>query len=505
MSQKFKNIVLVAIPENLQVTKDGTSGMVDEKGQKDPERSQFYRNIYALLARFSRTKAEEYGFNFDVVHSLQEASSKYYRDLKDTLFLFSANSMDNYLTIAKHCLKMQKAGLSFHVNIGGWYQALINLPLSMQFCHSICLGSGQSYPHYIDYLYGKGKLPNNYIICADHSQAPDTITYGYSGLDDLKFEGIKARAYFGCRNHCKFCNFVHVTPPVTHFYRATMNSETCTLVDWFRPQDERPNDTLGLPSLAVVTAMDGISEAVRYAMSKPITRVKPLVALEYFRHKGKKSIGWACVAATPFEQPTDWEEYAEFIRMCNLKNEKDEMHHVACHHFIPSRLTPLEYLPVNQLSVPGHLKKYGIADGSHRGTGAYQVQTGNVRFKCGSVYIVNTDALLCRSLRPLDETLALVPLVAKGKIVEECGEQNKDTMYSPRIALADCIDGTIIRESIVKKHFTTAEMVSLVEHYRTRQKSGKNLTPAVEAGLRGIHDECCASGGLPLQQIGLFT
>ena len=505
MPQKFKNVVLIAIPEHKMVT--GRKGILNENGEKDPEKSQFYRNVYSILATISRTKAAEYGFNFDVVHSLQAASSKYFDELKDTLFLFSANAIENYLAIAKHCQKMQKAKLPFHVCVGGWYQAVINLPLTMQFCHSICLGSGQSLAPFFDHIYGIGELPNNFIISEHHPNSPpDTINYGYSNRDDaVKFEGIRARAYFGCRNHCKFCNFVHVTPPVTHFFRSTMNSEACTLVDWFRPQDERPNDTLAMPSMTVVTAKDGISEAVRFAMSKPIPREKPLVALEYFRHKKKPSISWACIAATPFEQDADWEEYAEFIQMCKLRDDKTEMHHVSLHHFIPSRLTPLEHLPVNQLSVAGHLRKYGIADGSHRGSGSYNVQTRNVRFKCGSVSVVNTDALLSRSLRSLDETLALVPSVSNGKYVDECGEQTKDSMYSPQISLADCIEGTIIRENIVKKRFTNAEMIRLVEHYRDRQKSGKNITPAVKAGLQAIHEECKKSGELPLEQLQLFV
>jgi hypothetical protein len=128
-------------------------------------------------------------------------------------------------------------------------------------------------------------------------------------------------------------------------------------------------------------------------------REKPLVALEYFRHYGKKQIGWGTIGAFPFEESEDWDEFAEFIRMCNLEKFHDEMHHFSLHHFIPDRFTPLEFMPVVQLSIPAHLRKCRIADGSLRGGGAYGVQTGRVRFRCGVLGEVNAGALLMRSLR----------------------------------------------------------------------------------------------------------
>ena len=171
------------------------------------------------------------------------------------------------------------------------------------------------------------------------------------------------------------------------------------------------------------------------------------------------------------------------------------MHHFSFHHFTPSRLTPLEYMPVNQLTTAGALKKYGIADGAFGGTGAFGIQQDNTRFRCDVLGNVNTDMLLYRTFRPLDETLALVPLTMKGKHLPECDEQTKETMYSPKTVLADCVEGTVIRENIVKKHFTLAEMKQMVEHYRVRQKTGLNFTPTVEAGLRDVHAEWQSAGG----------
>jgi hypothetical protein len=188
--------------------------------------------------------------------------------------------------------------------------------------------------------------------------------------------------------------------------------------------------------------------------------------------------------------------------MCKLKD--DEMHHFSLHHFIPDRFTPLEFLSVEQLSISGHLRKYGIADGSMRGEGAYGVQTGNVRFRCGVVAEVNTGALLMRSLRSLEETVAvLTDVLRNGKIVSECGEQTVETMYSPNFKLIECFTGEVIRESFVKKRFTLAEMKQQVKRFRDRQKEGLNLTPCVRKRLLTVHVECKVAGGLP-DELGLF-
>jgi len=211
----------------------------------------------------------------------------------------------------------------------------------------------------------------------------------------------------GCKHRCRFCALAHQKPwrelSFDQVRRALSHSQTKS-VCLFSPErsehsafskicgevnmhglhdtasDIRLERVAGVDRIGKVqVGLEGVSERLRRAVGKPLTREQLASAVQSvhetpsIRHANHMNMHAYLIGGLPGEAPSDYDEFAGDIEAVNGRVPPGFLLRMTINWFIPQPFTPLQFAPVDPFAAWRKPSWWGVAHGENRDRYAFKV------------------------------------------------------------------------------------------------------------------------------------